>query len=90
MEREISIQEGVITKLTEELGLYPFNVTFSESAGNPYGLLGITFFLRTDLDALLEYLGYSWMADRSGILVLSENNTVILSGIALVNLYTKI
>lgn len=84
---EEKTQEEAIHKLSS-YELYPFSVIFTYSGGIPDGLLSITFFSRQDIDRLLEILDYKNQCDKSGYYIIEEYNTVILSGIALINFYT--
>lgn len=85
--REISIQEEIIRNL-EEKELYPFSVicTFAIPPGD--GIVAITFYTSQDLNGFLEYIDYQSQCDKSGYIILQENNTIILSGLGLINFYT--
>lgn len=85
---EVKTQEEAICKLSS-YEIYPFSVIFTYSGGIPDGLLSITFFLPTDIDKLLDILDYKSQCDKSGYFIIREYNTLILSGIALINFYTK-
>lgn len=84
---EEKTQEEAIRKLSS-YELYPFSVIFTYSGGIPDGLLSITFFSHQDIDRLLEILDYKNQCDKSGYYIIEEYNTIILSGIALINFYT--
>ena len=84
---EIKTQEEAIKKLTL-LELYPFSVIFTYAGGIGDGLLSITFFSPKDIDRLLEVLDYQNQCDKTGYYIVREYNTIILSGIALINFYT--
>ena len=84
---EIKTQEEAILKLSS-YDIYPFSVVFTYAGGKFDGLLSITFFLDSDLDRLLEILDYKNQCDKSGYFIIKEYNTIILSGIALINFYT--
>ena len=88
MSREKSIQEAFITKL-EKLNLIPFSVicTFADKTG---GLLALTFYLNSDLLKFLDVIDYPSLCDKSGYTLFKKNNTIIISGMALINLYVKI
>ena len=43
--------------------------------------------MKDDLTELMSILGYAVMCDKSGYVLLEENNTVLLMGMALSNLY---
>lgn len=86
MSREERIQEQV-RKALEEKEIYPFSIVFTGKLGNG-GLLAITTYIKSDLGTLLEVLGYDVMCDKSGYVVLEENNTILMMGMALSNLYT--
>lgn len=85
---EIKIQEEAICKLSF-YEIYPFSVIFTYSGGISDGLLSITFFLDQDIDKLLDILDYVNQCDKSGYFIIREYNTLILSGIALINFYTR-
>ena len=85
---EIKIQEETICKLSS-YEIYPFSVIFTYSGGISDGLLSITFFLDQDIDKLLDILDYPNQCDKSGYFIIREYSTVILSGIALINFYTR-
>ncbi len=84
---EIKTQEEAISKLSS-YEIYPFSVVFTYSGGIPDGLLSITFFLDSDIDRLLDILDYKNQCDKTGYFIVKEYNTIILSGIALINFYT--
>lgn len=83
--REIRIQEDIVDKL-DKYDIHPFSVICSFSIGE--GIISITFYLKQDLTEFLDLLNYKSQCDKTGYLVLEDNNTVILSGLALINLYT--
>lgn len=83
--REIRIQEDIVDKL-DKCDIHPFSVICSFSIGE--GIISMTFYLRQDLTEFLDLLNYRSQCDKTGYLVLEDNNTVILSGLALINLYT--
>ena len=85
---EIRTQEDAIYKLSS-YEIYPFSVIFTYSGGIQSGLLSITFFLDSDIDKLLNILDYQNQCDKTGYLIIREYNTIILSGIALINFYTR-
>lgn len=85
---EVKTQEEAIRKLSS-YEIYPFSVIFTYSGGISDGLLSMTFFLPTDIDKLLDILDYKSQCDKSGYIIIREYNTMILSGIALINFYTK-
>lgn len=84
---EIKIQEDVILKLSS-YDIYPFSVIFTYSGGISDGLLSITFFSNSDIDNLLKILNYENQCDKAGYYIIKDYNTLILSGIALINFYT--
>jgi hypothetical protein len=88
-QREIEIQESVIKTLTN-FEIYPFSVIFTYSGGINSGLLSITFFLKDDIHKLLDLLEYKTQCDKSGYTILEETNTILLSDMALINLYTRL
>ena len=50
----------------------------------------ITFYLEAELHEILERLNYKNQCDKSGWLVREESNTLILTGLALLHLYTNL
>lgn len=82
-------QEDAISKLSS-YELYPFSVVFTYSGGVSDGLLSITFFSPQDITRLLDILNYKSQCDKSGYFIVEEYNTIILSGIALLNFYTQV
>lgn len=80
--------QKTITDLLVGWELYPFSVVCTFAAGDGSGLFAITFFLPTDLVELLGKLDYDNQCDKSGYYILEDNNTIILTGMALMNLYT--
>jgi hypothetical protein len=89
MFKEIEIQEQIIEKLGER-DLYPFSVVFSFESPDGGGILSITFHFEQDLTKLLDILKYKSQCDKSGWLIMDKNNTIILTGLALLNLYTNL
>ena len=77
------IEEGL-----EKHSLNPESVVFTFCIGE--GVLAITFYIHEDLKELLELLSWSSQCDKRGYLILNDTNTIILSGIALINLYSVI
>lgn len=86
--REIEIQDLVTKKLVDN-DISPFSVTCTFESGHE-GLIGITFWLNSDLYEFLDILDYKNQCDKSGYIILSDNNTVLLFDMALFNLYTKL
>ena len=72
----------------ETLDIYPFSVFFTYSVRD--GLLGLTFFFEQDLQETLEFLLYKSQCDKSGYVVLPETCTLLLHGLALIQLWTKL
>jgi hypothetical protein len=86
MKREEDIQNYVLRWL-EKYEIYPYKVIYTNET-RECGLLGITFFLKSDLESFLEIIGYKALCDKSGILLYPENNTILLSGMSLLTLIT--
>lgn len=86
--KEILLQESVIEKLQEH-NISPFNVTFTYS-GNEGGILSITFYISFELDEFLDLLDYKTQCDKSGYTILREQNTILVSNMALIRLYTNL
>lgn len=87
--RELRMEEAVTNVLTEKLNIYPFSVICTFETIH-CGLLSITFWLNADLNEFLDYLDYKCQCDKSGYIVLPESNTILLFGMALINLYTRL
>lgn len=86
---EKEFQEKVIEKLLEH-NISPFSVIFTYSGGDEDGILSITFYISEELDEVLDLLDYKTQCDKSGYAIMRESNTLLLSGVALINLYTRI
>lgn len=83
--KELNLQDSIINRLME-LDLYPYSVIFT-SAINNTDILSITFFTKEQLDSFLILLDYDTLCDKSGIIILADSFTVLLSGIALIKFY---
>ncbi len=83
--RETEIQEDIVAKL-DRYDIHPYSVVCSFAISE--GIISITFYIKQDLSEFLDLLDYKSQCDKSGYLILEENNTIILSGLALINLYT--
>jgi len=90
---ELQIQEEIINKL-QNREIYPYSVLFSfapfDKKDNSGGTLSLTFYLKEDLDNLLDILNYKSQCDKSGWTIIEKNNTVIFTGLALLHLYTNL
>ncbi len=89
VQKEIEIQESIIAKLQTH-NIYPYSVIFSFEAGDPGGMLSITLYIRAELEELLEILNYKNQCDKSGWMIVEKSNTMILTGLALLHLYTTL
>lgn len=85
--REIELQDAITEFLTEH-NIFPFSVTVSYSIDS--GVLGITFYFIQDLKDFLKIMGYEYLCDKSGYTILENTNTVLISGLPLVKLYTEL
>lgn len=83
--REIEIQDDIVDKL-DKYDIHPYSILCSFAIDE--GIVSITFFLKQDLLEFLDLLDYKNQCDKSGYLIMKDNNTIILSGLALINLYT--
>lgn len=79
--------EKAIEKTLGEWNIYPFSVTCTFCLGDGEGLVGITMFFEEDIKEFLEKIEYKTMCDKSGCIV--KGNTVLLSGLTLMNLYVR-
>lgn len=86
--RELEIQD-MITKKLKDNNIYPFSVICTFGLGFS-GLVSITFYLKSEIKEVLDLLDYNNLCDKSGHLILEDNNTIIFTGIGLLNLYTKL
>lgn len=87
--KELGIQKDVI-KFLEQHELFPFSVIFTFCIPPGDGTLGITFFIEKDLNDFLDLIDYNYQCDKSGYFVIKETNSVILSSLGLINLYTRL
>lgn len=83
--REIEIQDEIEKRLSN-YDINPYSIICSFAFDN--GVVSITFYLNSDLLEFLDILDYKNQCDKSGYLILEDNNTIILSGLGLINLYT--
>lgn len=80
---ELDIQDSIMTALNN-LEIYPYSVIFTYCI-NPNGLLAITFYLPDDIDYFLKKINYNSQCDQSGYFILKETNTIIITGMSLLN-----
>lgn len=87
--RELEIQDEIIRQL-EMRELFPFSVvcSFSLPPGREDGIVAITFYLESDMNEFLEWIDYKNQCDKSGYIVIEKTNTIVLSGLGLINFYT--
>lgn len=83
--REIEIQDEIEKRLSN-YDINPYSIICSFAFDS--GIVSITFYLNSDLLEFLDILDYKNQCDKSGYLILEDNNTIILSGLGLINLYT--
>lgn len=83
--REIEIQDKIEKRLSN-YDINPYSIICSFAFDS--GIVSITFYLNSDLLEFLDILDYKNQCDKSGYLILEDNNTIILSGLGLINLYT--
>ena len=88
MNREEEIQNNV-TKFLVDHEIFPFSVIYTDCFGVG-GLLAITFWISLDTGELLDCLDYSRICDKNGFIILEENNTVMMTGYAFLNFYSKV
>lgn len=87
--REERIQKAVTNTLTG-WNIFPESVVCTFCIGDRSGLLAITLYISNDLDELLDHLDYKSQCDKSKYCILRGDNTLILTGSALINLYTTV
>lgn len=85
--RELELQDSIENFLTSR-NIFPLSVTLTYKIGS--GLLAITFYTKNDLNEFLDLIEYSIQCDKSGYIIISETNTLFLSGLPLVKLYTEL
>ena len=83
----IKLQDSIRNKL-EEFDIFPFSVITTLVTGQ--GLCSITLMNKFQLKDFLKLLDYDIQCDKSGYLIIEDTNTIILSGIALVRLYSML
>ena len=88
LEKEIGIQEEITLALCR-LDISPFSVIFTYCL-NDGGTLAITFWLDSDISEFLDFVEYKSLCDKTGYIILRENNTILVSGFALIDLYSKL
>lgn len=86
--KELDI-ENIFIKELDKLGICPFSIIFTYAGPND-GTLSITMYLKSDVKELLKYLDYYNRCDKSGYLINEDRNTVVIYGMALIDLYTKL
>ncbi len=75
---EIQVQRSVEDFLVS-LDLWPYDVFYMSDPK----LLKISFIVKSEIEDLLDFLSYRDLADKSGIVLIWETKTIILSGINL-------
>ena len=61
--------------------IFPFSILYSKDPQ----FLNISVFLRDDIQELLDLTNYKNMCDNSGGLVFNETNTLLFSGVSLID-----
>ena len=61
--------------------IFPFSILYSK---DPH-FLKISVFLKNDIQELLDLTNYKNMCDNSGVLVFNETNTLLFSGVSLID-----
>jgi hypothetical protein len=74
------LEEIIETWLTTK-NIYPFSVLYSKDPQ----FLKISLFLKNDVDELLDITGYKTMCDNSGVQIFPETNTILYTGVGLIN-----
>lgn len=88
---ELRVERLVTNYLSNKYELYPYQAVFTYCFNDWNGTLGFTFLNSRDLNRFLEdVLDYSILCDKTGIIVYSESNSVILTSTALFTFFTKI
>lgn len=73
--------EEMIEKWMISKNIYPFSVLYSKDPQ----FLKISLFLKNDIQELLDLTGYSKVCDNSGVQVFQETNTILYTGVSLIN-----
>lgn len=76
------IEETVKTWLISK-GIYPFSVLYSRDPQ----FLKLSFFIKTDLEELLDITDYKTTCDHSGIQIFDETYTILYSDASLINFF---
>ena len=74
-------QEEIIEKWMISKNIYPFSVLYSKDPQ----FLKISLFLKNDIQELLDLTGYFEVCDNSGVQVFQETNTILYTGVSLIN-----
>ena len=82
---EIQVQRSVEDFLVS-LDLWPYDVFYMSDPK----LLKISFIVKSEIEDLLDFRSYRDLADKSGIVLIWETKTIILSGINLRMFLSKI
>ena len=61
--------------------IFPFSILYSKDPQ----FLKIAVFLRDDIQELLDLTNYKNMCDNSGVLVFNETNTILFTGVSLID-----
>ena len=61
--------------------IFPFSILYSKDPQ----CLKISVFLRDDIQELLDLTNYKNMCDNSGVLVFNETNTILFTGVSLID-----
>lgn len=73
--------EEMIEKWMISKNIYPFSVLYSKDPQ----FLKISLFLKNDIQELLDLTGYSEVCDNSGVQIFQETNTILYTGVSLIN-----
>lgn len=73
--------EEMIEKWMISKNIYPFSVLYSKDPQ----FLKISLFLQDDIKELLDLTGYSEVCDNSGVQVFPQANTILYTGVSLIN-----
>lgn len=73
--------EEMIEKWMISRNIYPFSVLYSKDPQ----FLKISLFLKNDIQELLDLTGYHEVCDNSGVQVFQETNTILYTGVSLIN-----
>lgn len=83
-----TVESKVESYIFDTLDSSLYSVTYTESLGPD--ILAVTFHTGLEMELFVSSLGLDHLCDKSGYIEIPETYTVILYGMGLINLYTKL